>query len=591
MLDYFKKTKWTQKLKILVIAFIFIPIIFLLCSDNTEIHIFTWTANLLSKNFTQIIGETEIELDNISEFQAIEKGETLVLETTLPNIDNEKVLYFHTKDTEVKVYIDDVEVYSFEMQDEFSFLKTPGNKWNAIYIPVDYVGKTLRIELTSQFENRYMQTLTNINLVNENETLNVSLNTDGFRILMSLVVFLMALMAYFSMFIWKRKEIKKYFFALGNVFSSTALWLFSMYSLFDYLMHKPILSCMVSMIMAVFIPVTIYELVKVVYKKKNKLINVLGCIIWINFVIQMILQFIFKISLFDLLPITYVIYAVGAFLCLILILQHIINYKNTKEINFSFASMIVMFIGAIAEIIVLCALPKRTDLIGVASLTGLFIYLIINQFRLSMIESNIDMENISLEKNYIKLQNTNLMRQMKAHYFFNTLNTISALCKYDAREADRAIVLFSGYMRSYMYLINEQDNIPLMKELNLVENSLKIENLRFPDSFTYTMQTDFTDFKIPPLSIQPIVENSMIHGLRQMNKKGNILIKTQKSDNFAKITISDNGVGFDVSILENTDSIGLKNLKKRIEIMTNGTVQISSNKSTGTTTIITIPLE
>ncbi|MFI3238713.1 MAG: histidine kinase [Lachnospiraceae bacterium] len=186
-------------------------------------------------------------------------------------------------------------------------------------------------------------------------------------------------------------------------------------------------------------------------------------------------------------------------------------------------------------------------------------------------------------------ENTKLVYQIKAHFFFNTLNTISALCKKDASMADKAILTFASFMRSYMYLINEGQNIPFEQELSLVESSLAIEKMRFPDSFTYDFDLEYTDFILPPLTLQPIVENAVLHGLRKTGSHGKMIISTKKVGNKAQIRVFDNGVGFDPSILENTNSIGIRNLTKRVELMANGTVSFESEQGQGTVVLIEVP--
>ncbi len=186
-------------------------------------------------------------------------------------------------------------------------------------------------------------------------------------------------------------------------------------------------------------------------------------------------------------------------------------------------------------------------------------------------------------------QQTILAHQIKAHFYYNTLNTISALCKQDAMQADHAITTFASYMRSYMHLINEEENISFRQELSLVKSTLEIERLRFSDSFTYEFDLETEDFQIPPLTLQPLVENGLLHGLRRTGRSGKLTITTRKVGKGVRIIIADNRLGFDTKTLESTTSIGVKNLTKRIELMVNGTVTIQSEIGKGTQSIIDIP--
>lgn len=183
-----------------------------------------------------------------------------------------------------------------------------------------------------------------------------------------------------------------------------------------------------------------------------------------------------------------------------------------------------------------------------------------------------------------------LAHQIKAHFFFNTLNTISALCKQDADKAEDAICTFATYMRSYMYLINEHALIPFEQELTLVKSTLEIEKIRFANSFTYQLDLQDVGFEIPPLSLQPIVENALLHGLRRTGRHGTLKIGAYRVGNFHRIIISDDGMGFDTSILKESKSIGLQNLTQRIEMMLGGTVSISSEIGKGTHVVVQLPI-
>ncbi len=188
-------------------------------------------------------------------------------------------------------------------------------------------------------------------------------------------------------------------------------------------------------------------------------------------------------------------------------------------------------------------------------------------------------------------KNKVLVHQIKAHFFFNTLNTISALCKQDAGKADKAIQTFAAYMRSYMYLITEENNIPFEQELSMVRSSLEIERMRFPDSFTYTLDLKCRDFELPPLSLQPIVENALLHGLRKTGHHGQLRIATEKIDNVIYITVEDDGRGFDTAILKESKSIGLKNMSERVKLMVGGSLTIESERGKGTRAVIEIPAQ
>lgn len=585
-----KREKVKKVMIPIIIVMLSIPVLWSFTVGGTRVYDLSSENQPWDTGWSQVTSEVTA-LDNVNEFQTIQIGETLVLVNDIPELASDKVFLFYTKDVEVAVFIDDELIYSYYMEEKFEFLETTGNVWNMLEITSDMSGSDIRIELTSQFSERFEGTVNTLYLINQCEILDVWWKQSGFRIIMSIAVFVMTITAYVNAMIWKRIQIKDCFRGLGHVCLSTTLWLFSMSGIMDMIWNRPITSYLISMLMVLVIPVTIYEFFKVTYRKRSRFIEALGAIVWGNLLFQFVLQFVFGVSLLNLLPLTYVVYAVGSICVIYIVIRHILLNRSKNDLNFALASTLIFFGGAVVEITILCMFPERTDLIGVAGVMGLFVYLVVNQIALIRFESRVDIEKIELEENYNELQNTTLIQQIKAHYFFNTLNTISALCKQDAREADRAIKLFASYMRSYMHLINKQCNIEVEQELELVKTSLDIELLRFPESFHYTMNIEYGDFKIPPLSIQPLVENAMLHGLRKNPEYGELRIDVRRVGDKAQITVVDNGTGFDVTILKTSDSIGLKNLKKRMEIMANGTVELKSAIGKGTEVILEIPIE
>lgn len=544
-----------------------------------------------SEGWSQIIGGEAVELADISDFEAVGVGETLILESQLPYELYNQVLYFYSKDLEVYVYVDDELIYSFVMQDEFELLKTPGVSRNMIELPSEFSGGTLRIELTSQFSNRFMNTVSGIYLVDSGQARNIYLQQNRVYIIMVIILFMMTFVSWVEALLWERKEIKRYFISLGTLYGSILLWSLGMSGLLDYIWHRPIVSYILSMLCVLVMPVIAYEFINIIYNKPSKLLRVFAIIVWGNFYLQIVLQFLFGISFMDMLSISYIVYTLGALSVLYLEIEHLRTCNNKDEINWQFVSTFIILLGILVEIAVLVLLPKRTDLIGVAGLLGTFLYLNVNQFIIIRREAKTDSEKLILEKHYNQLQNTTLVQQINAHFIFNTLNTISALCKHDAKEADRAIRLFATYMRSYMHLIAGRENISFTEELKLVQSTLEIEKLRFPDSFHYSFDLSYSEFELPPLSIQVLVENAIIHGLRSKSGKGHVTVTTRREEDRIQIIVEDSGSGFDLQKLEGKESIGLINLKKRIELMSKGTLVIESIVGEGTKAIIEIPVE
>jgi len=171
-----------------------------------------------------------------------------------------------------------------------------------------------------------------------------------------------------------------------------------------------------------------------------------------------------------------------------------------------------------------------------------------------------------------------LRTQMNPHFIFNALNSVNSfIAKNDERTANRYLTDFSTLMRSVL-VNSEEDFISLEKELELLALYLKLEHSRFHDKFEYELYVDKTidqgQFEIPPMLLQPYIENAVWHGLRYKKEKGSLKVSlTLKDSETIMIEISDNGIGRQQSKALKTEhqkkqqSKGMQNIKQRIAIL------------------------
>ncbi|WP_282149102.1 histidine kinase [Algibacter lectus] len=171
-----------------------------------------------------------------------------------------------------------------------------------------------------------------------------------------------------------------------------------------------------------------------------------------------------------------------------------------------------------------------------------------------------------------------LRSQMNPHFIFNALNSVNSfIASNDERTANKYLTDFSLLMRAVLEN-SEQDFIPLEKEIKLLELYTKLEHFRFKDKFDYTIKVDkninVNDFVIPPMLLQPYIENAVWHGLRYKKTKGNLEIAINQSNpNEITISIIDDGIGRAQSKALKTEhqqkqnSKGMGNIKKRVSIL------------------------
>lgn len=165
-----------------------------------------------------------------------------------------------------------------------------------------------------------------------------------------------------------------------------------------------------------------------------------------------------------------------------------------------------------------------------------------------------------------------LQSQINPHFLFNVLNTMTSLIRTNPEKAREVTIDLSNYLR--YNLDNNVKSVELIKELNQVDTYIKIEKVRFGDKLNilYDVDESLYNFQIPSLIIQPLVENSIKHGILKKRDSGCVKIIIKKIDKDIEITIEDDGVGIEQSIIDNLDkqikeNIGLKNVHQRLKLL------------------------
>ena len=182
-----------------------------------------------------------------------------------------------------------------------------------------------------------------------------------------------------------------------------------------------------------------------------------------------------------------------------------------------------------------------------------------------------------------------MMTQIQPHFLYNTLSTIQVLCSVDPKRAADITGKFSTYLRQNLNSLEFTGLTPFTRELEHTKTYVEIEMIRFPNICVEYAAEDW-NFSIPPLTIQPLVENAIRHGVR-IREQGIVRVTAQRTEGGHRIVIRDNGVGFDVNAPELRDGthVGLKNVRERIEKMCGGSMTVESRIGAGTTVTILIP--
>jgi sensor histidine kinase YesM len=179
-----------------------------------------------------------------------------------------------------------------------------------------------------------------------------------------------------------------------------------------------------------------------------------------------------------------------------------------------------------------------------------------------------------------------MLSQIQPHFLYNVIGTIRGMCRVDGEQAWKALGDFATYLRGNMDVLSNRNRIHFSAELKHIEAYLRLEKMRMGERLHVQYDISEKDFYLPPLTIQPLVENAVKHGLFEKESGGTVRVSSNKVDNGICIEVEDDGVGFDSRVLIETDEhhahIGLSNVKKRIEKMSKGTLIVESKPGTGT---------
>ena len=242
----------------------------------------------------------------------------------------------------------------------------------------------------------------------------------------------------------------------------------------------------------------------------------------------------------------------------------------------------------------LCAALWGWKHAGICSKTGFFLVLLIflvwamytvpEKYRQAMRVNQLEGE---LEESRIAV----MVGQIHPHFLFNALSTIRHLCRTQPQVAWEALGDFAAYLRANTDALTSTKLIPFPHELRHIQSYLKLEKLRMGDSLNIVYDIQEEDFLLPPLTVQPLVENAVKHGIFYAKGGGTVRIATCREGNSIVIRVIDDGVGFDMAERNDTAErvyVGIQNVQTRLQKLLHAGMSVESKKNNGTTVTIRI---
>lgn len=228
------------------------------------------------------------------------------------------------------------------------------------------------------------------------------------------------------------------------------------------------------------------------------------------------------------------------------------------------------------------------------------IYVVVFALVLAAVIMYIFLVSDQQEQYYLQKQTNDAMKveimlsQIQPHFLYNSLAVIREICLIDGRRGADAIEEFTEYLRHNMDSIQISKPLPFEKELNHTRRYLHLQQMRFGGELNISYDIGCTDFCIPSLTLQPLVENAVRYGVRKKEEgDGHVMISTREHEEYYEIRITDDGPGFDAALITDDDRqhVGLRNVRHRLEYTVGGQLKIDSVIGKGTIVTMFLPKE
>lgn len=263
---------------------------------------------------------------------------------------------------------------------------------------------------------------------------------------------------------------------------------------------------------------------------------------------------------------------------IIIIMQFVLYGKSFRQLNRN--SLYCIMILIITSILVQ-EIPNgfRTAYVGM-TLGAALMFIHYTEYSQQSMDEKMTDQRIQL-----------MLSQIKPHFLYNVLGSIEALCERDPQAAKLVTRKFAQYLRGNMDSLTEKKLIPFEKELQHTRLYLELEQIRFGDALQVEYDIEVHDFFLPPLTLEPIAENAVKHGIRMKpDGRGKVCIFAKEQEEYYELRVEDDGPGYDPDKVNGDEShIGIRNVRERLERICGGQLRIDPAVGQGTVVRIHVP--
>lgn len=287
-------------------------------------------------------------------------------------------------------------------------------------------------------------------------------------------------------------------------------------------------------------------------------------------------------------PLMMMPYFVGM-IYLLLLMRYSILFIKEKEMSKGATVIFIVFL-TLAECYLEATYIVKDLMDEIVALDVIIYYFYLVAIYQSEMKIKLRTSELELERSKRML----MISQIQPHFVYNSLTSITYLCDKDASQAKKALIDFSKFLRKNLEAMSNKKLVPINEEIEHTKIYLSLEKIRFGEDLDIIFDITDVDFMLPVLTVQPLVENAVKHGInRSESGCGTVCISTEETEDFHKVIIRDDGGGFDVESLKDLDGshIGISNVRKRLYDECGGMLIIKSAPAEGTECTILIPKE
>lgn len=512
--------------------------------------------------------------------------------TVVERLDYDYYLGFYSSHHLVRVSIDGELVYSIDFPEDSHIGGTVGGDW--VMIPVTHAdqGKTVRVELYPIYENVRDQEVDFL----LGERLSISRHQiilDLPQLALSVLAIILGLFfLLFSFISFPRGRDANKLSCLGYFSLVLGVWRLMdnrSISLFTTTLNEIIYMLIFSTMMLAFLPI-----IRFFYDRRKRRSALIydGYLIIVSFAIitSVMLQAFGAFDFREMFFLPYICLFGGAIVIIaVSIIERFVTHSTNKSfLHFSFETICCG--GALLDMTLYYTQANSTNLnitlvcfVFYVFVAGIYLVADYNERERRLKEN---------EKQLADARASVMLSQIQPHFLFNTLTSIAGLCELDPKMARKVTLDFSHYLRGNLSSLTNRGLISFDEELEHTRCYLNIEMARFGERIRVEYDIKYTAFFLPPLTLQPLVENAVRHGITKRDEGGCVRISTYLDGEFVYLVVADNGVGYDFGELydsaEGGRHVGLANVRERLESMLGASLDVHSAKGAGTTVTIKI---